>query len=142
MFKHILCPVDGSDCSRRGLAHAIALTLDQGAQLHLLHVVDNGPLVMYMPLTADAFEAARECGREILAQAAAQARRGAVAADVKLIEILTGRAADGIIEAARQLQPDLIVMGTHGRHGLGRLLLGSDASAVVGTVAAPVLLVR
>ena len=142
MYQNILCPVDGSESSNRGLAEAVRLSADLGAQLHLLHVVDTGPLLMYMPVTADNFETARECGRQILARASRVAEQQQVATTTRLAEILSGRAATAISDVAEQLQPDLIVMGTNGRRGISRLLMGSDAAAVVAAADMPVMLVR
>jgi nucleotide-binding universal stress UspA family protein len=56
-------------------------------------------------------------------------------------ELLRGRAAEVIVAVAAELGCDLIVMGTHGRHGLGRLVLGSDAAAVLHDAPVPVLLI-
>lgn len=142
MYQNILCPVDGSESSNRGLAEAVRLAANQNAQLHLLHVVDNGPLLMYMPITASNFETARECGRMVLARAGRVAEEQRVPTTSRLAEILNGRPATAIIDVAEQLQPDLIVMGTNGRRGISRLLLGSDAASVVAAAQVPVMLVR
>ena len=72
----------------------------------------------------------------------ATAQREGVNADTVLIESIGGVAADLILAHAKQWQPDLIVMGTHGRRGLARLALGSDAEQVVRAAMVPVMLVR
>jgi nucleotide-binding universal stress UspA family protein len=142
MYKKILCPIDGSETSDCGMAEAIHLAKDQQAELRFLHVVDNSALVMYMPVPGDAFELLRENGRKILAQAVSAARAQGIMAESKIAEIMVGRVAAVIVEEAVEFAPDLIVMGTHGRRGISRLLMGSDAATVVGTTAVPVLLVK
>lgn len=84
----------------------------------------------------------RENGKRILADAAALPRRGRVAAETAMVERLCWRPADVIVEQAKKLGADLIVIGTHGRRGIRRLVLGSDAEQVLRTTPVPVLLVR
>ena len=150
MFKKILVPVDGSRTSNRGLAEAIALASDQAATLHLLHVVDDlvvsQALVGTPYVSGDVFDevvgSLREGGRRILAKAAAQVRKRGVACETVLLETLGRSVASVILEQAKKRRADLIVLGTHGRRGLTRMLMGSDAEAVVRSTSVPVLLVR
>lgn len=142
MYKKILCPVDGSEASRNGVTEAIRLAKTLQAQLRFLHVVDIGAMVMYMPLSESVFETLRESGKEIIAEAMAAARAQGVEAESQMVEIMQGRVAPVIVDEAEKYAPDLIVMGTHGRRGLSRMLLGSDAAGVIGTSSVPVLLVK
>ncbi len=141
MFQKIFCPIDGSEPSERGMKEAILLARDQRAHLAFLHVVDLSPLIMYGPIVED-FDRFREAGRELLATAVAAAQVQGVSAEIRMAEIMTGRPGETIAEEARKYGADLIVIGTHGRRGLSRALLGSDAAAVIGCSAIPLLLVK
>jgi nucleotide-binding universal stress UspA family protein len=151
MYKRILVPLDGSATAERGLREAIGLAAEQKSRLFLLHVVDEYPLVLQMSsaLNHEQTERAslrmttlREYGDGLLAKAGKLAADAGVAADTRLREISSGRIADVIVEEAALSGCDLIVMGTHGRRGFSRLMLGSDAELVVRTAGVPVLLVR
>jgi nucleotide-binding universal stress UspA family protein len=87
-------------------------------------------------------EALREGGKKILAKAAAEAKKRGVAAKTVLAENIAGRVADAIVRTAKKQRADLLVLGTHGRRGLTRMVMGSDAELVVRYTPAPVLLVR
>ena len=84
----------------------------------------------------------RETGTKVLEQAATIARRAEVSTEQRLLETVGGRAADEIVKQAKDWPADLIVMGTHGRRGLKRLVLGSDSELVLRLSSVPVLLVR
>lgn len=146
MYQRILVPVDGSPTSRAGLEEALRLAKATGGQLRLLHVVDEMMFVTSIPeftaYTADLSRVLKEGGAEILANALAQAQAAGVPADTTLVDSGAGRVADVIVAQARSWPADLIVIGTHGRRGLRRLTLGSDAEEVVRSASAPVLLVR
>lgn len=145
MYKKILVPVDGSPTSIRGLQEAIKLAKNQGAALQLIHVVDELLLDSpYFPgIDHEVYrQSRREGGQRLLSQMQAIAREHGIEADGLLRETVGGRAADLIVEAARSWPADLIVMGTHGRRGVQRLLMGSDAGVVVHLAPVPVLLVR
>ena len=142
MYKRICCPIDGSETAQRGLTEAIRLAADQGAQLCLVHVLDQGVMTTYTPLVQEVFIEIRQAGHAMLETARSLAAKQGVEAETKLVEIFTGRAGPAIAETAQTLNADLIVMGTHGRRALERLVLGSDAIAVIGTATVPVLLVK
>jgi nucleotide-binding universal stress UspA family protein len=93
---------------------------------------------------ADFQKAMREAGQKILATCAATAREAGIEADTKfvILEVLTRRICDAINEEAKGWPADLIVIGTHGRHGFNHLLLGSVAEGVIRLAAKPVLVVR
>jgi len=145
MYGKILVPVDGSDASTCGLREAIRLAKDQGGKLRLIHVVNefifDGAFGMGTN-TNDLFQSLRDLGKTIVAQAEALARQQGVDAESQIIESIGAPAADFIVAQAKDWPADLIVMGTHGRRGLARLAMGSDAEHVVRLASVPVLLVR
>ena len=147
MYSRILVPVDGSATSLLGLKHAIGLATDEHAQLRLLNVVDESiliPAVYAYPSgdTADLIDSLRVSGRKALAAAAARAAKRGVDAERAQLESHLQPVSDAILAEARKWQADLIVMGTHGRRGLNRLMLGSDAERLLRESPVPVLLVR
>ena len=87
-------------------------------------------------------EGLNQFGRQLLAKAGEQAKAQGVTAETSLHDLRGGRVADAIVEEARQSRCDLIVIGTHGRRGVSRALMGSDAESVVRSSPVPVLLVR
>lgn len=143
MYKKILVPVDGSSPSMLGLSEAIKLAKSLGSQLKVVHVVNELVLTaeptVYMHQVIDAL---REQGRAVLGNADRLVREHALDPQSALLESIGGRAADLILEQAKEWGADLIVMGTHGRRGLRRLALGSDAELVVRSSPVPVLLIR
>ncbi|MEP7295268.1 MAG: universal stress protein [Burkholderiales bacterium] len=146
MYQRILVPVDGSPTSNRGLAEAIALAKLTGARLRLVNVVDMFGIAMeanaYAGISGELIPLMREGGQRILALARAQAEAAGVSADTALREGFAGRVSDVVIDEARAWAADLIVIGTHGRRGVGRLVLGSDAEQILRMAPVPVLLVR
>ena len=150
MFRRILVPIDGSRASNLGLAEAIKLAKDSDATLCLLHVVDELVVTQHLDGTTyvpashvDGFmDALRQSGRKLLAKAERQMERSGVKWQAVLAETLGHRVAELIIQQAKKWKADLIVLGTHGRRGLSRLVMGSDAEAVVREASVPVLLVR
>ena len=145
MYKRILVPIDGSDTAARGLAEAIALARELKATVRLLNLTSDFVLMVEMSNVID-YEKFREglnqVGRRLLAQASELAKAQGVTAETSLHDLRGGRVADAIVEEARQSRCDLIVIGTHGRRGVARAMLGSDAENVVRSSPVPVLLVR
>jgi nucleotide-binding universal stress UspA family protein len=144
MYQRILVPVDGSEQSKRGLQEAVKLSKSIGAQVRLVHIVDDSALALN-PETgiaaAPLVEDFAEGGKEILMEARTFAVSQGVDADTALHENFTGRVADLIVEEARKWRADLIVMGTHAKGGIRHAVLGSDAEAVLHGAEVPVLLV-
>lgn len=145
IYRRILVPVDGSATSGAGLRQALSLAKDQHAKVKLLHVIDEFR-VFSTPdggLNAGAIVAAlKRGGRQLLDRAARTAAARGVKPEAAMVENLSGRVADIVVDQARRWRADLIVMGTHGRRGVNRALLGSDAELVVREAPVPVLLVR
>ena len=144
-YKRILVPVDGSTTSIRGLEEAVRIARADGARLQLLHVVDGSIALQAADSGAGVeqlLDALYRSGKQILAAAVERAHRAKLRAESALIESMSGRVAKVIVDNARRWGVDLIVMGTHGRRGVSRLLLGSDAELVARESQVPVLLVR
>jgi nucleotide-binding universal stress UspA family protein len=146
MYQRILVPVDGSPTSTRGLQEAVKLARLTGARLRLMHVVDELALASGLEastmMTGEMMQLLREGGARLLAKAKARADKAGVAADSVLCDSLAGRICDQVVDQAKAWRADLIVLGTHGRRGIGRMLLGSDAEMIVRLATVPVLLVR
>ena len=145
MYKRILVPIDGSDTARRGLKEAIALATQMKATLRLLHVTSDFPVMLEMSNTLN-FDQYREglhqYGRQQLDNAKTLAQGLGLEVETQLRDLKGGRVADAIVDEATSAGCDLIVIGTHGRRGFNRALLGSDAESVLRASPVPVLLVR
>jgi nucleotide-binding universal stress UspA family protein len=138
IFEHILVPTDFSDVSRRALEYAKQLAKQGSSELLLVHV--NPPVTMITPpeaawIDVSEVESLRE---EQLNQSGAELRSQGYRAQAIS---LSGPLQDELLSAVKQYKVDLIVLGTHGKKGLERLILGSDAEAVVRHAHCPVLLV-
>jgi nucleotide-binding universal stress UspA family protein len=145
VYERILVPIDGSETSMLGLNEAIKVAKSQGSQLRLFHVVNE--FVLDYSYGAGLYgtnliDSLREGGKNILQQAEALVRQQGVPVDSVLLESIGGPAADLIVAQAKEWPANLIVMGTHGRRGLRRLAMGSDAEGVVRGAPVPVLLVH
>jgi nucleotide-binding universal stress UspA family protein len=147
MYRRILVPVDGSAISKLGLRHAVGLAKEQRARLRVLNVLDDMALVPMM----DGYPAAdmtrlidsmKASGQQALDESVALARKSGLRAEAALVEARGHAVSEAILADAKKFRADLIVMGTHGRRGMSRLLLGSDAERVLRDAPVPVLLVR
>ena len=140
--RRILHASDFSLASAPAFATAIALAQRRHAELSLLHVLDpTMPIsdgVVSPPTYAALLKSARASGRKGLARLVARAAKAGVRATPILRE---GLPWSEIVRASRARGVDLVVIGTHGRTGLPRLLLGSVASRVIGLARCPVLTV-
>ena len=134
--KTILVPLDGSRLAELAVAPALEMARDKGAKLVLLRAAEAHTTV------ADPTEAqvtvVREA-EEYLADLATRLRETCGAVETT---VWYGPPADAIVEAARYRAADLIVMSSHGRSGLGRLVLGSVAETVLRSTPTPILLIR
>ena len=146
MYQRILVPIDGSDCARGGLTEAISLAKLSEARLRIVHVIDETFVALGMDgaagATADLIALARDAAQQVLSAAVAQAEAAGVPVDRCLLDSFDGRMCDLVIQEARSWKADLIVIGTHGRRGASRLLLGSGAEQILRLAPVPVLLVR
>jgi nucleotide-binding universal stress UspA family protein len=145
MYDRILVPVDGSDTSNVGLAEAIKLGKLTGARLMLLHAVDIAAAAVTPEVSAGSvavFDAMREVGERVIANAKKATENAGLSAESVLVDTLHGRLSDLVVEQTKRWKADLIVIGTHGRRGVRRFLLGSDAEQILRVAPVPVLLVR
>lgn len=146
MYTHILVAIDGSPHSEHALKHAVGLAKGLSAALRIVHVVDTGWLGLGMELAVDTVQlsqARREAGEQLIAKARESAQAAGLEAEIQLAEMATpaDHVAALIAKEAVAWPADLVVLGTHGRRGLERMLLGSVAEGVARLSAAPVLLV-
>lgn len=114
--------------------------------MRLVHVVDDLTYAVGMEslgaMNADLMSLARETGEALLKAGQERVEASAVLVDTALVDSFNGRVCDLVIEEATKWPADLIVLGTHGRRGLGRVVLGSDAEQILRLATVPVLLVR
>jgi nucleotide-binding universal stress UspA family protein len=144
MYTRILVPVDGSVASARGLDEAIELARHLKARIRLVHVVE--PWVMVSPetpaATLEVAESIRSAGASLLKECENKVTNAGIKVDADLIETFGDSAGECIVKMAKEVDADLIVCGTHGRRGIRRMLMGSDAEHIVRRAPVPVLLVR
>ncbi|MHB1873119.1 MAG: universal stress protein [Steroidobacteraceae bacterium] len=145
MYARILVPIDGSPASDLGLEEAIKLAKNQGADLLLLHVLND--LVMMSPDSTgtnpgEIADALRQSGDELLNDADARARAAGLTATSTLLDEIGAPVGAAVLRPAQEWAADLIVCGTHGRRGVRRLVLGSDAEYILRHTRIPVLLRR
>lgn len=145
MFKHILVPVDGSETSMKAVARAAALARVFSSDVTLLYVIDPYP---FTGVGADfAYGQAQYLSAaNAEANAALDAAKDAVvAAGVSQVSAVVGEGHtvhEGVLASVESTGADLVVMGSHGRKGLEKLVLGSVTQRVLGVVKVPVLVVR
>lgn len=142
MYERILVPIDGSAPSNHGLEEAIKLAKLTGGSIRLVHVSNEYLAIVEGYYSRDVATTLREQGEALLNDTRARVERSGVKADTASPDGIRGACSDLIIECAKEWRADLIVMGTHGRRGLSRLALGSDAENVLRASRVPVLLVR
>ncbi len=146
MFKRILLATDGSAASEHAAGLALGLARQNGAGVVALFVVDPYPFLGVGEVNPMGFDAYMSAAREQAAQAHAQvltlAGEGGAQVPVTTLLIEDAAVLEGILETVRQQQCDLVVVGSHGRTGLSRLMLGSVAAKVVAQCPVPVLVTR
>jgi len=143
-LKTILVGTDFSVCAARAFSFGVSLAASQGAKIHILHVLmepiqafDVAGALPYLDVTTQ--REWEEATRKRLASAVASAEKRGVSATS---ELLWGRPSDAIIETALKHKASLVVLGTHGRTAIEKLLIGSTAERVVRLSPVPVLTVR
>lgn len=140
-LTRVLCPTDFSEFSSAALDYAAALAASYGSALRLVHVITPFPITgpyLDLPGGGRLYEAAAEQARASLAAEAERVRRPGLAVETELRE---GTAVHEILTAAQEWPADLLVMGTHGRGGFERLVLGSVAEKVLRKASCAVLAV-
>lgn len=147
MYKRIVLAYDGSNCSIKALEEAILLARTPSATLCIVHVDDGGELHGGMDLQGyvDRVGKVRIVHEEIekmLDDAVAKASAAGCQVEKQLVAANHRRPAEAIAEAAREWQGDLIIVGTHGRRGFQRFLVGSVAEQLVRVATISLMLVR
>jgi nucleotide-binding universal stress UspA family protein len=144
MYQRILAAVDGSDTSNAALQEAIKLANDQHAVLRLVHVVDltMAYSTVEAPYVFEYQKAMEMEGKKLVAECCESARAAGIEPDSKCVVALAEHIYDVIEKEAVAWTADIVVIGTHGRRGLRRLLLGSVAEGFVRISSKPVLLIR
>ena len=144
MFKHILIPVDGSETSMKAVAKAAALAKTFGSAVTALYVIDPYPFTgvgadfaygqaQYLSAATAEASSALDAAKQAMAEAGVQG--SSVVGEGHAVH-------DGILRELVSSGADLLVMGSHGRRGLEKLVLGSVTQRVLGVVHIPVLVVR
>lgn len=148
MYKHILISTDGSELAQRGLDHGLSLAKALDGRVTIITVTERIPVfvdgltgayAVSEALIAEYASAQDETAAAILAAAKQAAERIGVAAET--LHVPNAAPADAIVETAKTRNCSLIAMASHGRRGLGRLMLGSVTAEVVARSPVPVLVV-
>jgi nucleotide-binding universal stress UspA family protein len=146
MYQKILVALDGSESSQRALREALLLAKRSGAQLRAVHVIDKSPLFLYGGYydPVELLTALRAEGSAALDNAQKALEAEGVVADSEVVETenLKDDIAHCLKRYAEQYGADLVVLGTHGRRGVQRVVLGSVAERFVRFSTCPVLLLR
>lgn len=151
MYNHILISTDGSDVAQKGVDHGLSLAKALGAKVTVMTATEPFPFSASMggvgagwvPGPNDVAlyeEGQKEFADKLLARIKAAAEQMGV--ETATLHVPDLRPAEAIIEAAKSQGCSLIVMASHGRRGLGRLILGSQTSEVLTYSSVPVLVVR
>ncbi len=138
MYKKIMVGYDGTKFSDCALKEAIALAKGSGAKLLLVSAPEID--VELQSLAPEANELMGKKARTDLDRAAAKVKKAGLACETKIVA--TTSAQETLVETAKKNKADLIVLGTHGRTGLMRLLMGSTTARVIGHAHCSVLVVR
>jgi nucleotide-binding universal stress UspA family protein len=146
MFKRILIPVDGSQTSTAALVAGLQMARETSASVRLVHAVNEmaylGGIDPYGTYSVDLAGMMREGGAKVLTDAMAVAQAAGVEASQSLCDDPGKRLGEMVAEAAKLWSADLIVVGSHGRRGIGRVLLGSGAEQILRLAPVPVLVIR
>lgn len=149
MYERILIATDGSELAGRALDQGVALAKTLGSKVTIVTVTEPAAVIGggYAAVAGGGFdpipeliEAQKQVAEGVLRTAAETAKAQGIEPDTLLVD--NSFPAEGIIASAERISADLIVMGSHGRRGLGRLLLGSQTSNVLAHSKVPVLVTR
>ncbi len=149
MYKKILIATDGSDLAQRALDHALQLAKIVGAEVTVVTIIEPSAMLgggyanmagtVFDPIP-EVIEAQKEAALKVLKTAEDKAIAAGVPVKTEYVD--NAFPAEGIITEANKIGADLIVMGSHGRRGFGRLLLGSQTNEVLAHSKTPVLVTR
>ena len=146
MYQKILVPIDGSDTATRGLREAIKLATGSQTTIRLVHIVNTSALAMAYaeaPSGTTNYVARLVAeGKQALQEAEDIVKQAGLRSEAVTLETMHDNTGELLTDQATQWPADLIAMGTHGRRGLGRLVMGSTAEYVLRHTSIPMLLVR
>ncbi len=149
LFKHIVCPYDNSDFARKALDYAAKLTLNNGEKLTILFVMINpfifeggNPILSNNVLAVDLLEKMRVGEKQQLETMMYKLKQDNPGLDVNYVLLENNDIGDAIMNFQKSTSADLIVMGSHGRKGIKRFILGSVAEAVLRNIECPILIVK
>ena len=149
MHKHILVPTDGSETAQRGVDYALALARDLGAKVTVLTITDpysrDGITARASWIRSDEQvnefnRGQKEAADKVLKKVKADA--GKMGVDIALLQVSEARPAEAILQTAAVRGAHQIVIGSHGRRGMNRFLLGSQTAEVLAHAVVPVLVVK
>lgn len=149
MYARILIASDGSELADRALQHGLQLAKLAGSEVTIVTVTEPVTIVGggyasvaggVLDPVPELLEAQETAARELLERAAKKAAEQGITARTILVD--NSFAAEGIVETAKSIDAELIIMGSHGRRGLNRLLLGSQTNNVLAHTKIPVLVTR
>jgi nucleotide-binding universal stress UspA family protein len=145
MYKHILIPTDGSEMSARAIAHGVELAKRLNAKVTGLAVISPWDDVAFSIKTFDISQAQYERNAEAYASASLLViSNAAKAAEVicSVVQLKDPQPWTAIIDTARRMHSDLILMASHGRSGIGAMIIGSETQKVLTHSTRPVLVYR
>ncbi|MEQ1941770.1 universal stress protein [Mesorhizobium sp. VNQ89] len=149
MYKHILISTDGSELAQKGVDHGLSLAKSLGAKVTIVTVTEPFPFSAtaagagWVP-GPDDIASYQEGQKEFADRTLAKVKEAAqvLGVEAATVHVADARPAEAILDVAKTEACSLIVMASHGRRGLGRLLLGSQTSEVLAHSSVPVLVVR
>jgi nucleotide-binding universal stress UspA family protein len=139
MFKNLVVALDGSPCADRAFEMALQLAKAEGCALSICSVAYTSALYGSPQLVERAFAEIHQEARRVVGEATSKAQTGGIKAQGCMLE---GEPVHQIVNYAKKVHADAIVIGTHGRSGLKRFLMGSVAEGVLRSAPMPVLTVR
>jgi len=149
MYSRILIAIDGSELAAKGLQKGLELAVQLGAAVDIVTVSEPWAVGMYDVMgwsagyeASDEYRKDRETAAQKILQPALEAAQTAGVTTVQGHHVLDRYAADGIIDVADTCGSDLLVMTSHGRRGVSRVLLGSQTNEVLARSHIPVLVIR
>lgn len=141
-YKRILVPYDGSETSNKALVAALGMAREHGGLVRVVHAIDELAMASGYEYTGELIRLVRDQGKKLLDDALAMVRAAGVEGDTRLLDVPGKRLGDVVSDEAAVWEADLVVVGTHGRRGLSRVLLGSGAESVIRLSTVPVLVIR
>ncbi len=128
--------------STKAVATAVQIAGQSGGRVKVLHALDELAYAVALEYAGNVMRAARDEALKMLADAQAIAKAAGVEVETELYEKAGQRLGDSVAQVARTWEADLVVVGTHGRRGIGRVVLGSGAEQIIRHADVPVLVIR